>query len=136
MRSRNRNLRGPCFCPIPTQGNSAAPQTMDDGLQSTPDSAMDDNKSVHILPTSATLLGFCFVVLTFIQALEVGDRTLIDELVAVTIVIFLTTCILSYLSMRVKQHAALYEKAADIIFLAGLVLLAAASLLVILNIVD
>jgi multisubunit Na+/H+ antiporter MnhG subunit len=97
---------------------------------------MDDNKSIHILPTSASLLGFCFVILSFIQALEAGDKTVIDELVAVAIVIFLTTCILSYLSMRVKHRAAAYEKAADIIFIAGLVLLTAAALMVVLKIVN
>jgi hypothetical protein len=97
---------------------------------------MDTNKSIHILPTSASLLGFCFVILSFIQALEAGDKTVIDELVAVAIVIFLTTCILSYLSMRVKHHAASYEKAADIIFIAGLVLLTASALMVVLKIVN
>jgi multisubunit Na+/H+ antiporter MnhG subunit len=97
---------------------------------------MDNNKSIHILPTSASLLGFCFVILSFIQALEAGDETVIDELVAVAIVIFLTTCILSYLSMRVKYRAASYEKAADIIFLAGLVLLTAVALMVVLKIVN
>jgi multisubunit Na+/H+ antiporter MnhG subunit len=97
---------------------------------------MDNNKSIHILPTSASLLGFCFVILSFIQALEAGDETVIDELVAVAIVIFLTTCILSYLSMRVKHRAASYEKAADIIFLAGLVLLTAVALMVVLKIVN
>jgi multisubunit Na+/H+ antiporter MnhG subunit len=99
---------------------------------------MDDNKSIsnHILPTSASLLGFCFVILSFIQTLGVSDKTVIDELVAVAIVLFLTTCVLSYLSMRVKHRAASYEKAADIIFLAGLFLLTAASLLVVLKIVN
>jgi multisubunit Na+/H+ antiporter MnhG subunit len=97
---------------------------------------MDNNKSIHILPTSASLLGFCFVILSFIQALEAGDETVIDELVAVAIVIFLTTCILSYLSMRVKYRAASYEKVADIIFLAGLVLLTAVALMVVLKIVN
>jgi multisubunit Na+/H+ antiporter MnhG subunit len=97
---------------------------------------MDNNKSIHILPTSASLLGFCFVILSFIQALEAGDETVIDELVAVAIVIFLTTCILSYLSMRVKHRAASYEKVADIIFLAGLVLLTAVALMVVLKIVN
>jgi multisubunit Na+/H+ antiporter MnhG subunit len=97
---------------------------------------MDNNKSIHILPASASLLGFCFVILSFIQALEASDETVIDELVAVAIVIFLTTCILSYLSMRVKHRAASYEKAADIIFLAGLVLLTAVALMVVLKIVN
>jgi hypothetical protein len=37
--------------------------------------------------------------------------------------------------MRVKRRAASYEKAADIIFFAGLVLLAAVALMVVLKIV-
>jgi hypothetical protein len=57
------------------------------------------NISTHILPTSSNLLGLCFVILTFIKILKVGHETLIDEIVAVAIVLFFTSSFFSYVSI-------------------------------------
>lgn len=77
----------------------------------------------HILPTSANLLGFCFVLLSYIQLSNLTDRTLLDESLGVLVFLFLISCILSYISMRSVRKSELYERIADIIFLLGLVLL-------------
>ena len=60
----------------------------------------DNEKSPHILNTSANLLGLCFIVLTTLKANNHTEGTIIDELTAVAIIMFMTSCILSFLSMR------------------------------------
>ncbi len=88
------------------------------------------NISRHILPTSSNLLGLCFVILSFINLSEFGAKTVIDELVGITMFFFLISSILSYASMRSKRRAELYEKIADIIFLSGLFFLTLISIIV------
>jgi hypothetical protein len=93
---------------------------------------VNDKKNIsrHILPTSANLLGLCFVILSFIRVLKLGHETLIDELVAVAIVLFFTSSFFSYVSIRSKKVGELSEKIADTLFLVGLFLLAVCSVLV------
>jgi len=88
------------------------------------------NISRHILPTSANLLGLCFVILSFIRVLKLGNETIIDELVAVAIVLFFTSSFFSYVSMRSNRWAESCERIADTIFLIGLFLLSLCSVLV------
>ena len=91
--------------------------------------------SHHILPTAANLLGLCFVILSVIKVMRLGAQTVIDELVASAIVIFLVACVLSYASIRSRTKTDLYEKVADIVFLAGLGLLTLTSLIIVFEIV-
>jgi uncharacterized membrane protein len=88
------------------------------------------NISRHILPTSANLLGLCFVILSFIKVLKLGSETLIDELVAMSILFFLVSSFCSYASMRSNRWEELFERIADTIFLIGLILLSVGSVLV------
>lgn len=90
-----------------------------------------NDKSPHILNTSATLLGLCFIVLTSIKINNLTEATIIDELTVVAIVMFMTSSILSFLSMRnSKMPSVRYEKIADIIFLLGLFSLFATAILI------
>ena len=89
------------------------------------------NISRHILPTSSNLLGLCFVILTFIKLSKIANETILDESIGSLIILFLSSSILSYVSMRAKRKADVYEKIADIIFLAGLCLLTLVSLVII-----
>jgi hypothetical protein len=95
-----------------------------------PESNNKKNISKHILPTSANLLGLCFVILTFIKVLKLSNETVIDELVAIAIVLFFIASFCSYAAMRSRKWSELYEKIADTIFLIGLFLLSAGSVLV------
>ena len=88
------------------------------------------NISRHILPTSANLLGLCFVILSFIKVLKLGNETIIDELVVLAIVLFFTASFFSYVSMRSDKWAQSCEKIADTIFLIGLFILSLCSVLV------
>jgi hypothetical protein len=93
-------------------------------------------KASHILNTSATLLGICFIVLTSIHLNNSKETTIIDQLIAVSIVMFMTSSILSFLSMRkTKNPNFRLEKIADIIFLIGLFSLFIITMLITLNII-
>jgi hypothetical protein len=91
--------------------------------------------SHHILPTAANLLGLCFVILSVIKILKLGAETIIDEMVAVGVVIFLVASIFSYASIRSQTRTDLYEKIADIVFLAGLGLLTVTALIIVFEII-
>jgi hypothetical protein len=94
--------------------------------------SMNDKKNIsrHILPTSSNLLGLCFVILTFIKIMKLGNETLIDEIVAIAIVLFFSSSFFSYVSMRSDKWAQSCERMADVIFLIGLLLLSIGSVLV------
>ncbi|WP_369752588.1 hypothetical protein AB3G34_12145 [Flavobacterium sp. WC2409] len=94
------------------------------------------DKASHILNTSSTLLGICFLVLTSIKLNNSSETTIIDQLIAISIVMFMTSSILSFLSMRkTKKPSAHFEKIADLIFLIGLFSLFIITMLVTLNII-
>lgn len=86
-----------------------------------PDNSKDMSR--HILPTASNLLGICFIILNFVKIWKIGhiEVIIIDKLVGISMVLFLTACLLSYASMRVHKRSDLYEKGADLIFLLGLV---------------
>ena len=79
-----------------------------------------NNKSSHILNTSATLFGLCYVVFTSLKSLKLDKNTLIDEFTSVSMVLFMTSCIFSFLSVRRPKKGLLFENIADYVFLAGL----------------
>src|SRR6476620_10195697 len=94
------------------------------------------NKSPPILNTSATLLGLCFVVLTSRNILSMKGSSYIDELTAFAILLFMTSCVLSFQSMRANVSASIrYENMADIIFFIGLFFLFAITLLITFDII-
>jgi hypothetical protein len=88
------------------------------------------NISKHILPTSSNLLGLCFVILSFIKVMKFGNETLVDELIAMAIVLFFISSFFSYASMRSERRVELYEKIADNIFLIGLLILSIGAIMV------
>jgi hypothetical protein len=91
--------------------------------------------SHHILPTAANLLGICFVILSFIRVMKLGAETIIDEMVAVAIVIFLVASIFSYASIRSQTRTDLYEKIADAVFLSGLGVLTVTALIIVFELI-
>lgn len=97
---------------------------------------MPENRTPHILNTSATLLGLCFIVLTSLKVAKMSDSTIIDETTALAIILFMTACILSFLSMKRKASVnSRLEKTADIIFLLGLIVLFLTTMMVTFNII-
>ena len=86
------------------------------------DNKKSDNQNIsyHILPVSSNLLGLCFVILSFIKVSHFNASTIIDDLLVVPIVLFMTASILSYASIRAIRRTEMYEKIADYLFLSGL----------------
>ena len=77
---------------------------------------MNDNKenSPHILNASSNLLGICFIVLTSLKLLNKGSQTIIDDITLVAIILFMGSCIFSFLSLRSKSgFGEKLEKTAD-----------------------
>ena len=92
--------------------------------------------SHHIFPTSSNLLGLCFVILSFMKVTKMGLETMIDELLAIAVVLFLAASIFSYASIRTASNKSdHYEKIADVIFLSGLGLLAITSVIIVFEII-
>jgi len=97
---------------------------------------MAENRSPHILSTSANLLGICFIVLTSLKKLALTDGSLIDEFAVAAVMFFMTSCILSFTAMRrIKTSSQRLEKVADFIFLSGLVILFVATILIAFNLI-
>lgn len=94
-----------------------------------------DNKSSHILNTSANLLGFCLVVMTSIKISNFNTSTSIDEVTAVASIFLMASCLLSFLAMRSRNQARAdrLEYIADIVFLVSLLFLSGTIILVSLN---
>lgn len=93
---------------------------------------MNGNKenSPHILNASSNLLGICFIVLTSLKLLNKGSQTIIDDITLGAIILFMGSCIFSFLSLRSKSNVGeKLEKAADYMFIAGLLLLFVTTLL-------
>lgn len=98
---------------------------------------MAENRSPHILSTSANLLGICFIVLTSLKKLNLSDGSIIDEFAVAAVMFFMTSCILSFVSMRKGESASQrLEKTADFIFLSGLVVLFIATILIAFNLIS
>jgi hypothetical protein len=65
-----------------------------------------------------------------------AEKSVIDELTAIAIFMFMISCVLSFLSMRsIKKSGIRYEQVADIIFLAGLFFLFITTSLIVFNII-
>jgi hypothetical protein len=82
--------------------------------------AEPSNRAPHILSTSSTLFGLCYVVFTSLKAFKLDAETVMDEFTAFAMVLFLTSCIFSYFSLKGFKRSALFEQIADYIFLVGL----------------
>ncbi|MDQ3291793.1 MAG: hypothetical protein M3Q05_10940 [Bacteroidota bacterium] len=86
---------------------------------------MSKKKLSHILNTSSNLLGFCFIVITSLKISNRNHQTFIDEVLIVDALIFMTSSIFSFLSLRNKTEYRIYllEQIAEYFFIAGLSIL-------------
>ncbi|MDB5207703.1 MAG: hypothetical protein JWR72_2778 [Flavisolibacter sp.] len=94
---------------------------------------MENNKSPHILNASSNLLGLCFVVLTSLKLLQVAHKTIIDELTLAATILFMSSCLLSFLSIRGTIKSGRYEEVADYLFIGGILVLFLTTILFSLN---
>lgn len=94
-----------------------------------PNVVVNGSFSSHILPTSANLVGVCIMTLSLVKLLpRQGWSSLVDEALAIDSLVFLASVALSYASLRFQRQTNGLEKWAELFFLAGLLLIILASL--------
>ncbi|MGA7952348.1 MAG: hypothetical protein WCA07_02400 [Gloeobacterales cyanobacterium] len=105
------------------------PELIDKITQTRSKQHLEEDISIHIFSVSAALVGVCLTVLGLLHLVISSSRvnTLARDSLAVTVdaVIFLTSCLLSYLALRTRSSSRMYqiERIADVIFLLGLMLM-------------
>jgi hypothetical protein len=85
---------------------------------------MSNQKSPHILNAASNLLGICFILLTSFKIFNISRSTIYDELIVICILLFMGSCIFSFLAIRNESKSSVFlEKIADYMFLGGLAVL-------------
>ena len=84
----------------------------------------NNNLSNHILYVSATMVGVCMTMLSIIQLIpkEAVSRW-VDDALTLDSMLFLGSTLLSYWALRHDLVSEKYERAADLVFMGGMVLL-------------
>ena len=84
----------------------------------------EESISIHIFSVSAAMVGVCLTVIGIINVIASFKKiaTLGDEITAVDAIIFLSTCIISYIAIKTKERKRrlILEKVSDVTFLTGL----------------
>jgi len=84
----------------------------------------NSNLSNHILYVSATMVGICMTMLSIIQLIPKGIVSRwVDDALSLDSMLFLASTMLSYWALRHELVSEKYERAADLVFLGGMVLL-------------
>lgn len=102
-------------------GDSAEPSVRAAGLE--------EDVSIHIFDTSATMVGVCLTVIgVFRLILQLKSiSTWADDLLCIDATLFLSACGLAYWALRTRslKRRRLTERIADLIFLGALTLMTA-----------
>ena len=94
----------------------------------TPSESAKRDSQAHILNAASNLLWICFVLITGLKVAGVSHGTYLDEIVIFAAVLFVSSCLLSYASIRTEKRTGRLERLADICFLVGLICLSIAVL--------
>jgi drug/metabolite transporter (DMT)-like permease len=83
---------------------------------------MVKSSTQHILTTASNLLGFCVVAITSLHASSNNKTSIIDEFVSGIAILLISSCILSFGSMRTnrEKRAQRLENIAEYFFIASL----------------
>jgi hypothetical protein len=90
-----------------------------------------DDVSRHILPTAATMVGVCVMVVSIVRLVETtaSHASIIDNIIASDAVLFLVSALLSYASLRTPGNTPRLERYGDLVFLSALAVLVASSIM-------
>jgi fucose 4-O-acetylase-like acetyltransferase len=95
---------------------------------------LEEDLCIHIFTVSAAMVGVCLTVIGLIRIVITIQRndTLADDLLAADALLFLTSCIMSYVSLRTRKVRRMHrvERIADMIFLAAILLMAGVCLFI------
>ncbi|MEI6744624.1 MAG: hypothetical protein WCL34_01600 [Methylococcaceae bacterium] len=76
----------------------------------------------HILPNSATMVGVCIMVISIVKGMPPDAvNYFIDKALAIDCVLFMTSALFSFLSIRLEKSTIGLERLAEVIFIFGLV---------------
>jgi hypothetical protein len=90
-----------------------------------------------ILSTSSSMLGFCFVIISYLHASGFSGKTIVDELVMASMVAFMFNCLLSFLSVRsIKFQTQRYINLTSGIYISGMIILFGIVVLITLGLID
>lgn len=83
---------------------------------------MQQKKSVHILNTSANLLGFCLIVITSLHLGNKTESSYSDESASLSALLLVSSTLFSYISIKTKseQLSSRLEIIADTLFIISL----------------
>ena len=81
------------------------------------------NRQPHILGASSNLLGIALLIVTGLNITHTASKTFSDEIAALAAVMLMTSCALSYLSLRAPTDINRSGLWADRTFLGGLLTL-------------
>ena len=89
---------------------------------------LEKDISIHIFSVSAALVGVCLTVISVVRVVITATKinTVADDILAADALLFLTSCLLAYSAMRsrTEKRMRLVERAADTVFIIGLLLMA------------
>jgi hypothetical protein len=78
----------------------------------------------HILPSSATMIGVCMTVISLAHLIPKQNISRhVNEMLAFDSLLFLSSALLSYFSLRHPRKAGKFERMADVIFLVAISLM-------------
>ena len=94
----------------------------------------EESFSIHIFSVSAALVGVCLTVISLFSISDALKRiqNIGDELIAFDAILFLVTCVLSYMAIRTKarKRRLILEKTADGLFLTALLIIVFVAVLI------
>ena len=95
--------------------------------------------SIHIFSVSAAMVGVCLTVIGIINVITNFKKiaTIGDEITAIDAIIFLGSCIISYIAIKTKEskRRLILEKVSDVTFLTGLAVMVAVCLFIVFRLV-
>lgn len=96
--------------------------------------------NVHIFSVSAAMVGVCLTVVGIIGIIISNNSeyaTIADDLLALDTVVFMTSCLLAYTSLRSTSDVRTrhYQRLADVVFVIGMMAMSAACLIIAFSIV-
>ena len=96
--------------------------------------SLEEDLCIHIFTVSAAMVGVCLTVIGLIRIVITLQRndTLADDLLAADSLLFLISCILSYVALRTRKVRRMHkvERIADTVFLAAILLMAGVCLFI------
>lgn len=107
-----------------TAQRAGAPRAAGSAQSQDDEVLLDEDISVHILTTSAVMLGVCMTVVGVLHVLVVVRNidTWGDDILSINSMIYLLACLSAYWALRTRRRKRYrtLERAADVLFLFGL----------------